>query len=148
MDLPPELVNKKHHLSKIMDGPHEDVDITPRPTKKRRHGLEDVEPPEHFSPRSAESEDAASEELESHHSGRLSPSKQLAYLEDRDEPVIFCDFQSTQAEMLEDVQQLHSRVQRLSDGVGILGYHVRWHHASVVTSNRYNSLGRRTNSQA
>ena len=119
-----ELANKKRHLSATMGGGCEDIDVTPRPTKKRRHGLEDIEPSEHFSPMSAQSEDGASEELESHHSGRLSPSKQLAYLEDRDEPVIFCDFQSTQAEMLEDVQKLRSRVQRLADGVGILGYPV------------------------
>ena len=131
-----------------MDGDCEDVDVTPRPTKKRRRGLEDIKAPEHFSPMSAQSEGTTSEELESHHSGRLSPSKQLAYLEDREEPVIFCDFQSTHAEMLEDVQELRGRIQRLSDGVGIIGYKVRWRHASVGTSNRYNSSGRQTNSQA
>ena len=130
----PSQLNQKHHLSVTMDGGFEDVNVTPRPAKKRRHSLENIEPPEHFSSISAQSEDAASEELESHRSGRLSPSKQLAYLEDRDEPVIFCDFQSTQAEMLEDVQELRRRVQRLSDGVGILGYPVRWHHGSVGTS--------------
>ena len=129
MYLSPELANKKRHLFAIMNSSSEDVDVTPRPTKKRRHDLEDIEPPEHLSAMSAQSEDAASEELESHHSGRLSPSKQLVYLEDRDEPVIFCDFQSTQFELLEDAQKLRSRVQRLSDGFGILGYSVRWHHA-------------------
>ena len=118
-----------------MDGGCEGVDLTPRPTKKRRHGLEDKELSEHFSPLSTQSGDATSEELESHHSGRLSPSNQSGCLEDRDEPVIFCDFQSTQAELLQDAQALRGCVQRLSDGVGILGYPVCWHLASSGTSN-------------
>ncbi|KAL8724616.1 MAG: hypothetical protein Q9166_007848 [cf. Caloplaca sp. 2 TL-2023] len=95
-----------------------DAEISPRPTK-RRHIQDDVDPPQRFSPR-AQSD--MSSEVESHRSGRISPTKQLAYLEDREDPVIYCDFGSTRAEMQEDVQNLHADVQSLSDGVGILGY--------------------------
>ncbi|KAL8724767.1 MAG: hypothetical protein Q9166_007761 [cf. Caloplaca sp. 2 TL-2023] len=105
-----------------MEAGREDVDVTPRPTKKRRHGQEDIDPAEKFSAMPAQSDDAASEELESHHSGRLSPTKQLAYLEDSSEPVIYCDFATSLAEIPEDVYKLYEDVQGLADSIGILGF--------------------------
>lgn len=98
-----------------------DTEMTPRPNK-RRLVQDDLDPPQQFSPRPSQSD--ASSELESHHSGRLSPTKQLAFLEDCEDPVIYCDFNSARAEMLDDVQKLRADVQLLSDGVGILGYEV------------------------
>ncbi|KAI4261571.1 MAG: hypothetical protein L6R42_003228 [Xanthoria sp. 1 TBL-2021] len=74
-----------------MEDNREDVELTPQATKKRRRDQDDIDPPEQFSSSLARSEDVASE-LESHHSGRLSPTKQLAYLEDSSEPLIFSDF--------------------------------------------------------
>ncbi len=124
-DLPSELAKKKRRLSAGMEDNREDVELTPRPTKKRRLDQDDIEPPEQFSPMPAQSEDAASE-LESHHSGRVSPTKQLAYLEDSSEPVIYCDFATTTAEIPEEVSTLCEAVQLLGDGVGILGFEVSW----------------------
>ncbi|KAL9016619.1 MAG: hypothetical protein Q9185_006031 [Variospora sp. 1 TL-2023] len=121
-DQQPGIPTGKRRLSALMASSHEEVDLTPRPKKKRRQEADDIDPPEHFSPMPAPSEDAASEDVESHHSGRLSPTKQLAFLEDSSKPVIYCDFASTLAEMPEDVHTLCNDVQELADGVGILGF--------------------------
>ncbi|KAL8910201.1 MAG: hypothetical protein Q9171_004499 [Xanthocarpia ochracea] len=120
-DLPLELAKKRPGLPAAMEDNREDVELTPRPTKKRRLDQDDIEPPEQFSPMPAQSEDAASE-LESHHSGRVSPTKQLAYLEDSSDPVIYSDFATTAAEIPEEVSTLCEAVQVLADGIAILGF--------------------------
>ncbi|KAL8783493.1 MAG: hypothetical protein Q9213_004589 [Squamulea squamosa] len=107
-----------------MDGAYQDVELTPRPAKKPRQNQPDLDPPEHFSSVSARSDDNTSE-LESHHSGRISPTKQLAFLEDSLEPVVYCDFATTAAHVPGDVSTLCDVVQALADGVGILGFTVR-----------------------
>lgn len=112
---------QKRRFSATMQRHDGDAEETPRPNK-RRHIQNDTDPPEHFSPRPPQSD--ASSELESHHSGRLSPTKQLALLEDRDDPVIYCDFGSSKTRMQDDVQKLRAYIQLLADGVGILGYEV------------------------
>jgi hypothetical protein len=61
--------------------------------------------------------------VESHQSGRLSPSKQLQALEDEDQPVFFCNFGDTEEhEEGVDVVAMRNAIQSLADGVGILGY--------------------------
>ncbi|KAL8824085.1 MAG: hypothetical protein Q9170_008256, partial [Blastenia crenularia] len=104
-----------------MDPGLEASDLTPRPNKRQRHDHEDIDDVEHFATIPLPFDDAASE-LESHHSGRVSPSKQLAFLEDSSEPVMYCDFATTMAEVPEDVQRLCNDIQELADGVGILGF--------------------------
>ncbi|KAL8721439.1 MAG: hypothetical protein Q9225_001884 [Loekoesia sp. 1 TL-2023] len=94
-----------------MRRPEADTEITPRPNK-RRLVQDDLDPPQQFSPRPSQSD--ASSELESHHSGRLSPTKQLAFLEDREDPVIYCDFNSARAEMSHDVQKLRADADELA----------------------------------
>ncbi|KAL8655149.1 MAG: hypothetical protein Q9210_001059 [Variospora velana] len=122
LDQQPVIPREKRRLSGPMASGHEEVDLTPRPKKKRRQELDDIDRPEHFSPVLAPSEDATSEDLESHHSGRLSPTKQLAFLEDSSKPVIYCDFATTLAEMPKDVHTLCNDVQELADRVGVLGF--------------------------
>lgn len=103
-----------------------DTDQTPRPTKKRHFA---VEPPAsllQFSS-SASSVAAASDtdDLESHHSGRVSPEKQMVYLEEEVEhPVFYRDFGCDDEIMDLDVEQLRRQVQALADGVGTLGWRV------------------------
>lgn len=94
---------------------------TPRPPKRRRN-LNDTT---HFSrpPSPTKSESAAS--LSSHKSGRFSPVKQIQALEEVERPVIFCDFDSLEADGEEehhDVTVMHTAVQTLADGLGILEY--------------------------
>ncbi|KAL8848258.1 MAG: hypothetical protein Q9221_006696 [Calogaya cf. arnoldii] len=119
--LPSANTKKRARLSPLMDGSHQDIELTPRPTKKRRRYQNDLDPPEHLSSTSARSDDNTSE-LESHHSGRISPTKQLAFLEDSSEPVIYCDLATTTADVPGDVSTLCDAVQALADGVGILGF--------------------------
>ncbi|KAL8835788.1 MAG: hypothetical protein Q9170_003182 [Blastenia crenularia] len=103
-----------------MEGASGDAETTPRPNKRRLvHNV--VDPPEQF-PSTSSSRSDVSSELESHRSGRLSPTKQLAALEDRKDPIVFYDFATTKARVPDDVQRLRVDVQSLSDGVGILGY--------------------------
>lgn len=102
----------------------EDVDQTPRPSKRLRD-LDSVPqfPP---SPTKSGSSVAVSEasEAESHRSGRLSPVKQLQLLEDLEEyPVAFCNFNDNEeGEEPEDVTAMRTAIQQFADGVGILGY--------------------------
>ncbi|KAF2260949.1 hypothetical protein CC78DRAFT_584248 [Lojkania enalia] len=102
----------------------EDLDQTPRPSKRPRE-LDSVPhlPP---SPTKSSSSAAISEasEVESHQSGRLSPVKQLQLLEDlEDQPVIFCNFDDgEEGEEPEDVTAMRRATQRFADGIGILGY--------------------------
>ncbi len=76
-----------------------DPEKTPRPAKKRNIGMVEAEfvassvaPPEFFDAQSQSS--GANSELESHKSGRMSPSKQMAQLEDLEHPVKVLDFGS------------------------------------------------------
>ncbi|KAI4223122.1 MAG: hypothetical protein L6R36_005653 [Xanthoria steineri] len=119
--LPRANIKKRARLSPLMDNTHQDVELTPRPSKKRRQNQSDLEPPEHLSSTSTMSDDNTSE-LESHHSSRISPTKQLAFLEDGSEPVIYCDFNTTTAIVPCDVSKLCDAAQDLGDGVGILGF--------------------------
>ncbi|KAH7020659.1 hypothetical protein B0J12DRAFT_393722 [Macrophomina phaseolina] len=102
----------------------DDLDQTPRPSKRLRD-IDDVPqfPP---SPTKSGSSAAASEisEVESHQSGRLSPVKQLQLLEDfEDQPVVFCNFDDEDAgDEPEDVTAMRMAIQQFADGIGILGY--------------------------
>ena len=107
-----------------------DPEKTPRPSKKRNIGLIEGE----FIASSAASYEgydaqsqssAASSELESHKSGRMSPSKQMAQLEDLEHPIKVLDFGSAEASILKDVEKMRAEAQLLADGIGILGYNVR-----------------------
>ncbi len=107
-----------------------DPEKTPRPSKKRKIGMTEgasiaysLEPSEAFDAQSQSS--AASSELESHKSGRMSPSKQMAVLEDLEHPIRVLDFGSAKASILEDVEKMRAEAQLLADGIGILGYDVR-----------------------
>ncbi|KAL9106357.1 MAG: hypothetical protein Q9227_008626 [Pyrenula ochraceoflavens] len=102
-----------------------DQDKTPRPSKLTRE-LDDapkLPPPSETKSPSSESVSEASE-TESHRSGRLSPAKQIQLLEDFEEhPVVFCNFDDhTYEAEPEDVILMREAVQRLADGIGILGY--------------------------
>lgn len=107
-----------------------DPEKTPRPSKKRNIGMVEgefvvssVALPEVFDAQSQSS--AANSELESHKSGRMSPSKQMAQLEDLEHPIKVLDFGSAEASILENVEKMRAEAQLLADGVGILGYNVR-----------------------
>lgn len=106
-----------------------DPESTPRPAKKRNIGMVEgefvaspVAPSEVFDAQSQGS--AANSELESHKSGRMSPTKQMAQLEDLEHPIKILDFGSEEASVLEDVEKLRAEAQLLADGIGILGYNV------------------------
>lgn len=105
----------------------EDVDQTPRPSKR----LRDLDSVPQFPPSPtksgssvAVSEASEASEAESHQSGRLSPVKQLQLLEDLEEhPVAFCNFDDNEeGEEPEDVTAMRTAIQQFADGVGILGY--------------------------
>ena len=107
-----------------------DPEKTPRPAKKRNIGMVEGEfvassvgPHEVFDAQSQSS--ATNSELESHHSGRMSPSKQMDQLEDLEHPIIIHDFGAEDANILEDVDKMRAEVQLLADGIGILGFNVR-----------------------
>ncbi|SLM39299.1 hypothetical protein LPUS_09819 [Lasallia pustulata] len=104
-----------------------DPEKTPRPSKKRNIGMVEgefvvssVALPEVFDAQSQSS--PANSELESHKSGRMSPSKQMAQLEDPEHPIKVLDFGSAEASILENVEKMRAEAQLLADGVGILGY--------------------------
>jgi PD-(D/E)XK nuclease superfamily protein len=102
-----------------------DQDQTPRPPKRLRELGDTPELPPSSPTKSASSE-AVSEafEAESHQSGRLSPVKQIQLLEDSEEnPVVFCNFDDgLDGTEPEDVRLMRRAIQRLADGIGILGY--------------------------
>ena len=107
-----------------------DPETTPRPAKKRNIGMMEgrfIAPPtvplQSFDTQSESS--SANSELESHKSGRMSPSKQMTQLEDLEHPIKVLDFGSDEASVLENVEKLRAEAQLLADGVGILGYNVR-----------------------
>jgi hypothetical protein len=101
----------------------DDLDQTPRPSKRARDldGIPRFPPsPTKSTPSAAGSE---ASEVGSHRSGRLSPVKQLQLLEDEDQPVVFCNFDDDQeAEEPADVTAMRSAIQQYADGMGILGY--------------------------
>ena len=106
-----------------------DPEKTPRPTKKRNIGTakgefigSSVAPPEVLD---TQSQSSTNSELESHKSGRMSPSKQMAQLEDLEYPVKFLGFGSAEISTLKDVEKMRAEVQLLADGIGILGFTVR-----------------------
>ena len=100
----------------------DDAAKTPRPSKKRNIGIfegefiaSSVAPP---------SQSSASSELESHKSGRMSPTKQMTHLEDLEHPVKVLDFGSTETSPPEDVEKMRAEAQVLADGIGLLGFNV------------------------
>ena len=101
-----------------------DPEQTPRPSKRLRDL--DGAPQLILSPNKSDSSAATSEasEVESHQSGRLSPTKQLQLLEDFEEhPVLFCNFDDGEdGGEPEDVTAMRRAVQRFADGIGIMGY--------------------------
>ncbi|KAL8919413.1 MAG: hypothetical protein Q9208_006791 [Pyrenodesmia sp. 3 TL-2023] len=97
---------KKRRLSAAMEGISGDAEATPRPNKRRLvHDDVGEGPPEQF-PSTPSLRSDASSELESHQSGRLSPTKQLATLEDREDPIVYSDFASTKAKVPDDDHEL------------------------------------------
>ena len=102
-----------------------DQDQTPRPPKRLRELDDTPELLPSSSTKTASSEVGSDVfENESHQSGRLSPAKQIQLLEDFEEdPVIFCNFDDdVDGTEPEDVRLMREAIQRLADGVGILGY--------------------------
>ncbi|KAL9632081.1 MAG: hypothetical protein Q9164_005536 [Protoblastenia rupestris] len=102
-----------------------DEEDTPRPYKKRIFRPEAIPPSPTLSvglSLSSRSEDSVtSDDLESHKSGRMSPRKQVAIVEDQEQPVVFYDFVMSGVEIPEDVEDMRAKAQRLADGIGILG---------------------------
>jgi len=102
-----------------------DLQKTPRPSKKRNIRGEAISGPNSLpstpSLSSRSETSCANDDLESHKSGRMSPTKQMAQLEDQEQPVVFYDFEMPGVEIPEDVEKLRANAQRLADGVGILG---------------------------
>ena len=91
---------------------------TPRPAKR----LREINDPYHFSPTSSSRSDSTASAT-SHKSGRLSPTKQIHALRDLERPVIFCDFDSVEADSgRSDVAAMRTAVQILADGVGVVEY--------------------------
>lgn len=102
----------------------------PRPAKKRNIGMAEgmfvaspIAPTEAFDTETQSS--AANNELDSHKSGRINPSKQMARLEDLEHPIRVLDFESEEASLPETVEKMRAEAQLLADGIGILGYNVR-----------------------
>ncbi|KAF3030367.1 hypothetical protein E8E12_001070 [Didymella heteroderae] len=91
---------------------------TPRPAKR----LREINDPYHSSPTSSSRSDSTASAT-SHKSGRLSPTKQIHALRDLERPVIFCDFDSVEADSgRSDVAAMRTAVQILADGVGVVDY--------------------------
>ncbi|KAH8707026.1 hypothetical protein GQ44DRAFT_777593 [Phaeosphaeriaceae sp. PMI808] len=125
----PRRVNKSKRYP-MYDGL--DSEETPRPPKRQRD-TEGVSQLSQFSagiplffpsPLPTKSNTTPSEtSIESHQSGRLSPSKQLQALEDEDKPVFFCNFGDTEEhEEGPGLATMRDAIQGLADGVGVLGY--------------------------
>lgn len=117
---------------RIMDASYGDDLETPRPPKRSRDvaagprilppSLHQFEPP---SPRRTEPDAAVSDtvSLESHNSGRLSPTKQLQALEDSENSLVFCNFHDHEEnEECVDVMRMRDMIREFADGIGILGY--------------------------
>ena len=96
------------------------ADQTPRPPKRQRR-LSPSASESSLSLSLRSSESGVADYVESHKSGRMSPTKQMMALEDLKEPVVYYDFGETCAQMKEDVEEMRATVQRIADGIGILG---------------------------
>jgi hypothetical protein len=95
-----------------------DEQETPRPAKRRL----DLDDAFSFSPTSSSRSDTTAS-ITSHKSGRLSPTKQIRALKHLDRPVLFCDFNSADADSdRSDVVAMRTAAQMLAEGVGILEY--------------------------
>ncbi|KAL8764901.1 MAG: hypothetical protein Q9209_007826 [Squamulea sp. 1 TL-2023] len=118
-----------------------DMDKTPRPTKKRKLVLDpQVSPLQLSSSTSSAAATPDNDDLESHHSGRVSPEKQMVYLEEElEHPVLYRDFGCDDEVMELDVEQLRGSVQALADGVGILGWEAE--EMDALTTAESTSLG-------
>jgi hypothetical protein len=91
---------------------------TPRPPKRRR----DLHGTFHLSPTPSSRSDSTAS-VTSHKSGRISPVEQIEALKDLEQPVIFCDFNSADADRERlDVAAMRTAAQMLAEGVGILEY--------------------------
>ena len=107
----------------------EDNEKTPRPTKMQRqtrrarstNTTSFLPPSDSISSHSTEDNGT----VESHHSGRVSPTKQMAILQDAPEPVLFYDFGWPDVSLAKDVEIMRDGVQSLADHRGILGHTVR-----------------------
>lgn len=120
---PPSAQKRKRQLPATMAEIFGDPEVTPRPNKKRNlHGELVLSATPSSEPSSVGSE------LESHKSGRMSPSKQMAVLEDLMHPALFYDFGTIEAIIPADVEEIRAHIQSLADGVGILGYDVTLPH--------------------
>jgi len=115
------------------------ADQTPRASKKRNRGgnialTPSVASESSLSLRSSES--GATGHIESHKSGRMSPTKQMMVLEDLKEPVLYYDFCDPSAQMREDAEGIRATVQRIADGIGILGRNVSYAQSSYGVGKR------------
>ena len=110
-----------------------DNEETPRPSKRqstRQYPMRDTPSLPRLSSVSS-SVHTTSTDLESHQSGRVSTTKQMATLKDAEEPTLFYDFGCSKARMAKDAEAIRRGVQPLADHRGILGHKVRdnviWH---------------------
>ena len=95
------------------------MDDTPRASKRRR----DIDAPDLGTPASSIKSASVADDVGSHHSGRLSPVKQLMQLEDfQDRPVVFCNFDDDVEEEPADARAMRAALERYADGIGILRY--------------------------
>jgi hypothetical protein len=98
-----------------------DFDRTPRPNKRQRDDEAGQSTPVFAQPVSDDASDSASM-VSSHHSGRMSPSKQLHALKDAGEPVRFLDLDNAQTSEPDDVAVIAEALESLGNGHGVLGW--------------------------
>ena len=134
LPLYPQACDDKENIRQVKKGKRRFMDDvydpqeTPRPHKRQRESVLQLpySGTAHFfpSPSSPKSDATPSEaSVESHQSGRLSPSKQLQALEDDEQPVYFCNFWDTEEhEEHDDVATMRDTIQGFADGVGVIGY--------------------------
>lgn len=114
-----------------------DIDRTPRPKRKRTQ-LIDSAPPlspsedAQSSHSSLQSHKSIDDDLQSHQSGRLSPTKQMQALSDLPEPIVCQNIYDDSIDIPSDVEDLRRQMQDVADGVATLGYTVS---ASSVHAN-------------
>ena len=98
----------------------DDIQATPRASKKRRWRLDpQSEPPSLPSTpsRYSRSESSyATDDQESQKSGRTSPSKQFTYMEDLDQPVVFVDIETPDMDIPEPVEAIVPQPSALRTG--------------------------------
>ena len=109
-----------------------DNEETPRPLKRQSRRLNPLANTNPLPRPSSVSSDST--DIESHQSGRVSPTKQMTTLKDAAEPVLFYDLGCSKARMTEDAEAIRRGIQPLADHRGILGHKVSsnsWHVAST-----------------